>query len=119
MKKILEVIHPNTAMRTFAHTVNIEGVDGYHTMHTPSSEIPDAAQAIAAQIWDIPAVNGVSFSRGETRVEVSDAWEDEWDQVSPKILTIINKELFDGEAVCAVRDDATEYAKNRRYGDWD
>lgn len=118
MKKILEVIHPNTAMRTFAHTVNIDGVDSCHSMHSRSSEVPEAAQAIAAQIWDIDAVKRISFSRGETSIEVSEAWEDEWAHVSPRILNIINQELFGGEATCLVRDDAARYAKSR-IEDWD
>lgn len=117
MKKILEVIHPNTAIRTFGTTVNIPGVDNYLSVYSTETELPEAAKAIVAALWEVPAVKNLSLSRGEIRVEVSEAWEDEWQHVSPQILEIINKALFDGEATCCVRDDAARYNERSHWDD--
>lgn len=119
MKKILEVIHPKTSIRTYGTTVNIPGVDQYVSVYTPTAEVPEAAQEIVSALWAIPAVKQISLSRGEIRVEVSEAWEDEWDSVSPSVLEIINKALFDGEATCSVRDDAARYESRSLYDDRD
>ena len=114
MKKFLEVFHPNTAMRTFWTTVNIDGVDSYVSLHSPACEAPPSCVDMVRSLWAVPAVKGISLSRGEIRIEVSEAWEDEWEHVSPAVLDIIDGALFGGEATRAVRDDAAEYARRER-----
>lgn len=109
MKKIVEVIRPNASMRTFATTANIEGVDSYTSVYTKDTEVPEAAKAMVADLWNVPAVKYVSLSRGEVGVEVSGAWEDEWASVSPVILEIVNRHIFGGDGEHSVRDNRSAY----------
>lgn len=118
IKRIVEVIHPNEMLRTYGTTKNIEGIDKYLTIYGLDTEMPEAARPLVEELWAVPAVKQISFSRGEIRIEVSDAWHDLWDEhVSPVIRDIINRHLFNGEAECTVRDDAARYREHEaRYG---
>lgn len=114
-KRIVEVIHANKDIRSYGITklFEIPEYGGYHI--STKTELSDEIRPLFEALWAMPAIERVSLSRAEISIELTSAYKDRWETVSPLLLDLINQHFFAGEATTHVRDESMKYARSSHY----
>lgn len=116
-KRVVEVIHPNETMRTYAVTASFVVPD--YGIVKYAANLHESIRPLVEQLFEMPAVADVYLTRGEIRIEVTAAYIDYWDEVSPIFQELVNQHFFNGEAEVTVRNEREKYFRERRYQkDW-
>ena len=114
--RIVEVIHPNESMRTYGFTTTFElPEDTYMIRNT--DKMPDSIKVLIEDLFAMPFVKELSMSKGEIRVEVTAAYEEDWDYVTPRLTSLFNNFFFDGDATVSQRDERPAHERANRYHD--
>ncbi|MNK09859.1 hypothetical protein D3C87_278430 [compost metagenome] len=122
MKQIIEIIHPNEAIRTYAVTKILPRKDegGYSDYNVRKVEQahPDLAELVT-ELLAKPYVKDLGISKTAIRIEATDAFEDLWNHFNDEITGLLNFYLFDGQAEIRVRDDRSKYEAESRASHYD
>jgi hypothetical protein len=114
--RIVEVIHPNEAMRTYGLTATFELPEDHGSISS-ADNMPASIKLLIEDLFDLTFVKQLSMSKGEIRVEVTAAYEEHWDDVSPTLTQMFNSFFFEGDAIVSQRDERPAYERANRHRD--
>lgn len=116
LKQIIEIIHPNETIRTYAVTKVLprkeEGVLGDSYVRSVDKVHPELAPLVS-ELLSKPYIDHLDMRKTSITVHATDAFEDLWDKFHDEITRIINFYIFDGQAEVRIRDDKAKYEAAR------
>lgn len=123
MNRIIEVIYPNIAHRTFATTEVISETSYWSRMTSDTEKLSPELRSFYDDLMKLSGVVEVSLHRYEVGVTVAEAWasDEGWVELSLPIIKLIVDHFYKGQVPSLeLRDKRPEYERSHReQRDWE